>query len=250
MKFLLYRVIYCTKEMHVLFDTNVDHMNNDHDDDDDDNGGCNNVDGIGDVTKISMANKCRLTLQLYSPWISFDNRLLKSIKSQLPMASWLGRFRLASSRIDDIFKKKKKEKNKSPDTCNFLEIALSSSVIHRSRTDRRNIEAIFGKRYAYDRRLSVRKLSSHYFEVARTNLTRFVLMVVSWPISADLDPRVISPWEFQGTSKAKLPHLKSISVFRFRETTVYDPLRFSSWFKEHLEPSLCRLRCKSCTCNK
>ena len=25
--------------MHVLFDTNVDHMNNDHDDDDDDNGG-------------------------------------------------------------------------------------------------------------------------------------------------------------------------------------------------------------------
>lgn len=77
---------------------------NDHDDD---NGDCNNVDGIGDVTKISMANKCRLALQLYSPWTSFDNRLLKSIKSQLPMANWLGRFRVPA-----IYLKRKKKKNK------------------------------------------------------------------------------------------------------------------------------------------
>ena len=47
-------------------------------------------------------------------------------------------------------------------------------------------------------------------------------MVVSWPISADLGSRVISSWEFQGAFKAKLPHLKSVSIFRFCEMMVYD----------------------------
>ncbi|KAK1121235.1 hypothetical protein K0M31_010542 [Melipona bicolor] len=47
-------------------DRDDDDDDDNDDDDDDDNGDCNNVDGIGDVT-ISMANKCRLTLQFYSP---------------------------------------------------------------------------------------------------------------------------------------------------------------------------------------
>lgn len=64
----------------------------------------NNIDGVGDVTKISIANKTSDHFTALFRRTYFDGRLLEPIKSQLPVAYWC-RFRGPS-----IFSKKKKKK--------------------------------------------------------------------------------------------------------------------------------------------
>lgn len=48
-----------------IYHSNDDHDDNDDYDDDDGNGDRNNVDGVGDVTKMSIANKRQFILPLH-----------------------------------------------------------------------------------------------------------------------------------------------------------------------------------------
>ena len=106
----------------------------------------NNIDGVGDVTKISIANKTSDHFTALFRRTYFDGRLLEPIKSQLPVAYWC-RFRGPS-----IFKKKKKKKEKRKKRekrgPTLLYPVNLSEIGFRSKNRSEEIDVIFCEKYA------------------------------------------------------------------------------------------------------
>ena len=95
----------------------------------------NNIDGVGDVTKISIANKTSDHFTALFRRTYFDGRLLEPIKSQLPVAYWC-RFRGPSIFKKKKRKKKKEKRGKKEDQHSCILLTFRKLVFDR-KTDRR-----------------------------------------------------------------------------------------------------------------